>query len=549
MGDESTQVGALVFESRQPMEKRILALDALSKLTRQFCYTRDFEHLIDILLMTLCGQFSVADSFALLRKPSSQAINQSFFATGRFKKEVLLTSLQLATDQWRPFSQGAALATVVESGESSATSDVLSILRECGVTVVCPLYHNEDIIGIIGLGGRVNGKSYDQDDIDLLGTVLSTLTPLLANSYLFWEIASLNAWYIEILNSVRQGVFVFDRNYRLKKVNSAGLAILRASGFDGSFQDALEDAPIDSVFPESVFGGLAKEIVGTRVMRQSNTSARVVARKGDSERIYNVNITATMENADIGTALIITLDDVTVQKEAEERLFDLQKFADKGLMASSISHELNNFLTLVLGGVELMELALEQGDGEKVSATLDKIKTNIGNLERFTAGLTDAARLESTKQSASFNSIITDLLSFLPIQRRFKRIAITSDLDTDLPDLEVDANQIAQLLLNLFNNAADAVKDMEQEDAQIAIRTFRDDDHLVLSVSDNGVGMSPDVKEKLFTSQFTTKQDGHGYGLVTCAKIIENHNATVDVDSAVGGGTTFNIRFPVPGNT
>lgn len=542
---QSTSTDTLICAGRQPMERRILALDALSKLTRQFCDKPDFERLIDILLMTLCGQFSVTDSFALLRKPSSQVVRESFFATGRFKGEALLSSLQLVVDEWRQFSSRAGVSKVGGAEHLDQAPRLISILVASGVKVVCPLYHEEELIGVIGLGDRVTDKGYEADDIELLGTVLSTLTPLLANSYLFWEIVTLNAWYLEILNSVRQGVFVFDRNYRLKKINLAGLAVLRAFGFEGSVADRLENAPIDVVFPESVFGGWAKEVIGSRKMRQTSSSARMVARTGGSERIYNVSITGTVENAEIGTALIITLDDVTIQKETEERLFDLQKFADQGLMASSISHELNNFLTLVLGGVELMEMAVAQGDTRKVSATLDKLKTNIANLERFTASLTDSTRLESTRRSANLNSIVTDLLSFLSIQKRFKRISITSNLDADLPNLEVDPDQIAQLLLNLLNNAADAIEESGKQNGQVAIRTFRDDGKVVLSISDNGVGMPPEVKAKLFTSNFTTKQGGHGYGLVTCGKIIENHDATVDVDTEVGTGTTFNIRVPI----
>ena len=537
--------GPFTCDDRQPMEKQILALDSLSKLTRQFCDKPDFEHLVDILLMTLCGQFSVADSFALLRKPNSQTVNQSFFATGRFKNEVLLTSIHLAPDEWGEFSTGTGVSRVVGSGQSDEPPRLISVLAECGVKVVCPLYHNDDLIGVVGLGNRVTEKGYESEDIDLLGTVLSTLTPLLANSYLFWEIASLNSWYLEILNSVRQGVFVFDRDYRLTKINLAGLAILKAFGPDVSCKDGLKDAPIEVVFPEPVFGGWAREVMGSRALKQTTASARVVARAGESKRIYNVSITGTVENVEIGTALIITLDDITIQRENEERLFDLQKFADKGLMASSISHELNNFLTLVLGGVELMELALEQGDKEKVSATLEKIKTNVGNLERFTAGLTDGTRLESTKRSASLNSIVTDLLSFLSIQKRFKRIAVISNLDRELPDIEVDPDQIAQLLLNLLNNAADAIEESEQENGQIAIRTFCDGDSMILSLSDNGTGMAPEVKAKLFKSNFTTKQRGHGYGLVTCSTIIANHNAEVEVDSEIDTGTTFRIRFPL----
>jgi signal transduction histidine kinase len=136
-------------------------------------------------------------------------------------------------------------------------------------------------------------------------------------------------------------------------------------------------------------------------------------------------------------------------------------------MASSISHELNNFLTLILGGVELMQMALAAEECGKAQSMLDKIRANIINMERFTAGLTDYARLESNRQAADLNSVIEDVLSFLSVQSRFKHITITSDLAVGLPQFKMDTDQIAQLLMNLLNNAADAIKDASRQDGVI----------------------------------------------------------------------------------
>ena len=71
-----------------------------------------------------------------------------------------------------------------------------------------------------------------------------------------------------------------------------------------------------------------------------------------------------------------------------------------------------------------------------------------------------------------------------------------------------------------------------------------DETEVLLIVSDNGAGIEPEVMESLFKARTTTKQHGHGYGLVTCASIIENHNAAVSVDSEPGMGAVFTIRFP-----
>jgi signal transduction histidine kinase len=164
---------------------------------------------------------------------------------------------------------------------------------------------------------------------------------------------------------------------------------------------------------------------------------------------------------------------------------------------------------------------------------------------RYTAGLMDYTRLETNKQKANLNEIITDVLSFLVVQRRFSRNTIKTELDSALPILELDADQIAQLLLNMLNNASDAISETKQNCGVIEIKTALSGDSVVLQISDNGAGMSNEVKEKLFNKQLSTKSSGHGYGLVTCGKIIKNHGGKIEIISQPGAGATFKIYFPL----
>jgi signal transduction histidine kinase len=541
----TTYPGVLPGDAREPLERQILAFDALSKLTKQFCDRPDFEHLMDILLMTLCGQFSIADSFALLKKPNAQSLNKSFFATGRFRKDIMVPSLQLEPEYWGKALAERRVQRIDEFNLVDEGTDQVGMLNRVGVSLICPLVHSDKFFGIIGLAQRVNQMPYTQEDIDLLNTIINTVTPLVANSYLFWDFASLNVWYLDILDNVRQGVFVFDKGFRLRKLNAAGLEILNAFRDDVSGLKDLEGKSIEEVFPESAFDGWARRFKETRNGR-SVAGNSLVAGAGAGERIYNVSVNGSVENAEIGTALIITVDDVTVQKETEQRLFDLQKLADKGLLASSISHELNNFLALILGGIELTEFALEAGNRDKAVANLAKLKGNLAKMERFTRDLVDFASPNVIKQVGNINAVIEDVLSFLSVQKRFKGIKIESQLAGDLPSFSFDPDRVAQLLLNLLHNAADAIQEAETAEGHITIETLRAEDHVVLKVSDNGVGIGPDVRDKLFKLRQTTKTTGHGYGLITCSNIATDHDGTIEFSSEPGIGSTFTVRLPIP---
>ena len=157
----------------------------------------------------------------------------------------------------------------------------------------------------------------------------------------------------------------------------------------------------------------------------------------------------------------------------------------------------------------------------------------------------DYSNLKVDKQTSSLNSVISDVVSFISGQQRFKGITINPELDGALPALMIDADQIAQLLLNLLYNAADAIVEAHRDEGKIMVGTCSDESEVILIVSDNGAGIGPDVKDSLFKTRLTTKKHGHGYGLVTCASIIEGHNATVTIDSEPGEGSVFTIRFPV----
>jgi signal transduction histidine kinase len=535
---------AVAGAAREPLERRLLALDALSKLARQFSEKPDFRHLMSVLLMTLCGQFSVGDAVAVLKRPRSAACGQTFFATGRFRKCTELAALDISSDNCAALLGGQSVCKLKDLDLSDRHSGIIPALREGGISLVCPMVHDDDLLGIICLGERVTRKAFSQDDINLLVAVVSTITPFLANTYLFWEIGRLNTWYLDVLNSVRHGVFVFDAANRLKKINAAGLDILREFRLDIVDADCLCQRPIEDVFPADAFVTLLREVMTCKVGKDKSLVRHVTARSGDKERIYNLRLTESREGGEDGTDLILTLDDVTDQRESEQRLFSLQQLADRGVMASTISHELRNFLGLILGGLELTQVSVSRGDGDKANENLERLKSNVENLERFASGLMDYANLTLDKQTSSLNGVISDVVSFISGQPRFSGITIAPDLDDGLPDFMIDADQIAQLLLNLLNNAADAIAEKGGANGEILVGTCADEGEVILIVSDNGAGISPEVKDVLFKSRLTTKKHGHGYGLVTCAGIIESHNATVSIDSEPGEGSVFTIRFP-----
>jgi len=530
------------------IDKQTLALDALSTLTGRFCEKPDFEELIDLLLMTLCGQFSVAHTFALLLKPSSQSLNKTFFATGGFTANAGLESLSGRPADWSCLVRDRQTRRAEDLEDSPCARSLSRVLHGAGVVLVSPLIHNDDFFGVIGLGERITETPYSREDMELLDTITNTVTPLIANSYLFSDIANLKAWYLEILNNVRQGVFVFDQDLRLRKVNTAGIEILNTARAGEMTVEHLDGAPMREVFPDAAFAGWVDRFQGVLGSGPKVVTETAAASLGGNVRVFNVDVIESEEGAGPGPSFIITLDDVTVQKHREQSLFDLQITADRGKMASTIAHELNNFLTLLLGGVELMGMALEDDDKPRVHETMEKLKRQVTGLERFSRGLTDFSSIGSDRRTLNLNALIEDVLSFISVQRKFKGFKIIPVLGQSVPDTRMDKDQITQVLLNMLTNAADAIGETGRADGRIIVRTRADQHGIDLQVSDNGAGLRPGVEERLFSENITTKQSGHGFGLVTCARIIKSHGGSIEVQSEPAEGTTFTIRLPIQAN-
>ncbi len=539
-----TDTQQIVLSGKRSLDKQMLGLDALSKLARQFSNKPEFYQLIEVLLLTLSGQFSVADAFALLHKPGLKEAQHGFFGTGKYRNDPKMLNMELNDDQCRNMISRNAPKLVQGDNIPDCCKSFFGFLEEVNARIVCPMVNNDKLLGVIGLGPRVTGKDFQREDVELFHTLVNTITPFVASSYHFWEIATLNSWYLSILNNVEQGVFVFDAANRLSQMNLTGFYILKKYNHNLIHPMALRNKTIEEIFPKGHFGDWAARFVQARTERRLRFADSMVVSTENAESIFNVRVSTLTNDVRVGRDLIVTLDDVTEQRASEHRLYDLEKLAEKGMMASSISHELNNHLGLILGGTELAQVALTKGNAEKANATLDKLKDSVKKIERFTAGLMNYGRIDTNKKTANLNNVISDVLSFVGVQKKFARIDIRTELDSHLPQFNMDVDQMSQLLLNLLNNAADAIRETEREDGVISVITASSGDGIVLSVADNGAGIKPELEEKLFKFRLTTKEDGHGYGLKACAAIIETHNGSIDIDTTCGEGSTFTFTFP-----
>ena len=152
---------------------------------------------------------------------------------------------------------------------------------------------------------------------------------------------------------------------------------------------------------------------------------------------------------------------------------------------------------------------------------------------------------EVTRRTLDVNDVVRDVLALMQGDARDKRVTILTDLAENLPPVQADDVQIGQVVLNFLRNAFDALVDNPSDDRIVRIRTSAEQGVVMLSVSDNGVGLPTGQAEKVFDSFYTTKKDGLGVGLSLSRSIIEAHNGHIKAEPGGDKGATFSFTLPI----
>ncbi|UCC45532.1 MAG: HAMP domain-containing protein, partial [Candidatus Zixiibacteriota bacterium] len=212
---------------------------------------------------------------------------------------------------------------------------------------------------------------------------------------------------------------------------------------------------------------------------------------GDHFPTYTVRRAVAIEG-EAPDAYLYVLSDISESKDFQEMIVRLNRNCTRGEMAGDIAHEINNYLAILSGNLELLPLLLKKGAQEKVEKKAGLMKETVDKIARFADGLMDSSPDETRFEPGSLNQVVENVLAFLRPQNKFDGIKVTAKLSPDLPGSVFDSGQIQQLLVNLVNNSAEAVAESTAEPV-ISVDTFlhcQDADKMVcVRVRDNGPGV------------------------------------------------------------
>jgi len=232
--------------------------------------------------------------------------------------------------------------------------------------------------------------------------------------------------------------------------------------------------------------------------------------------------------------------------DLHQQLLQAQKLGSIGMLASSITHEFNNILTTI---INYAKMGVRHRDEAVRGKAFDKILAAGQRASKITTGLLSYARARADRRDVhSLAQLVQDVLVLVEKDLQKHRIGLQLDLQPDAFS-EVNSSQIQQVLLNLIINARQAM----QPGGTLCLATRRNESAgtAELLVRDSGSGIPAEKLPLIFDPFYTSKtadaagQGGTGLGLALCKDVVESHHGRIRVESVVGKGTTFTLKFPL----
>jgi two-component system sensor kinase FixL len=267
--------------------------------------------------------------------------------------------------------------------------------------------------------------------------------------------------------------------------------------------------------------------------------------------LYNVAFPANRPALDM---VLISIMDVTARREAENQLHaartelaHVARVATLGELTVSIAHELNQPLAAVVtnGGAGLRWLKRDVPDLEKVQSSMVGMIADAQRASDIIKNLRALSVKAPPKPiHINLNEVLDETVALVRREIDINQVNLRFDLAADLPEVKGDRVQLQQVILNLLLNAIQAMAHAAGNTRKLLIETFAEERAALVKIHDNGPGLTPETRKKLFSPFYTTKPDGMGMGLSICRSILTAHGGSISASSEPGAGTTFEFTIP-----
>jgi two-component system NtrC family sensor kinase len=431
----------------------------------------------------------------------------------------------------------------IQSLKRSTAEDALGIE---GLQYAIPCRSHGRVVGVILLGRRWDQSALSSEDMELLTMLSGQAATALENARLYRslerkaaEFEALKEHSENTIESLEAGILVLDLASKVVRFNRAletlyGMSRNEALG--RSFAD-LFPAPLCETLEASMGRAWWTRAETSGISRVNLTNL------AGEEKVVKLQVAPFVTDEGKSEGTIVIFEDISLRVELETQLQLREKMASLGLLAAGVAHEVNTPLTGISSFTQMLQQHVPADDPK--AALLEKIERQTARASKIVNNLLNFSRQgRATFVPVLVNDVIQDVLSLLDHQLTRARVKVRLELSEDLPHILGDENKLQQVFLNLILNAQDAMA----SGGWLTIGTSHSHGAVRVDVADTGQGISQENIKRIYDPFFTTKRagaSGTGLGLSITYGLIQEHSGQISVESSIGQGTSFQLRFPI----
>ena len=342
-----------------------------------------------------------------------------------------------------------------------------------------------------------------------------------------------------VFNTIQDGVIVIDSDGVVQYANDAALGLIGLKGNDIGVTRLWKMVPdlARSIDLETVTGEKKSAPVLSREIELNYPDHRVV-------RLYMVPIDAQVGHDDSG-GYVIVLSDVTEERVSMEERLESERIDSIVRLAAGVAHELGNPLNSLTIHLQLIERKLKklakQPDATNLTESLQVCQGEVERLDGIITHFLKAIRPQKLElNELDLLGLVEDVLRVQEAELSNRKLEVKVEVSDDLPIILGDRDQIKQAFFNLVKNAMEAM----QPSGSLRILARCDDDFVYLQFVDDGSGISEEDLSKVFQAYYTTKEEGHGLGMMIVERIMREHGGHINIESRKEAGTAITLQFP-----
>ena len=412
-----------------------------------------------------------------------------------------------------------------------------------------PLTVGNNVIGVLVVDNQQLDRSFSENDQYLLSALADYAAIAIENARLYLAVKSSEARYRDLFANAYDLIFTLDPSLRIQSINKVGPALT------GYREEQLMGRPLRDIAAAEAWDTTEQRFAGL-LMSGSIQPFELQLRRHDDERVVLEVSARLVHDGNQSRSIHCIARNLTERRRLEEQLIHSEKLSAIGQLVAGVAHELNNPLTSISGYTQLM--LRDRSLREDILSDLKHINVQAERAARIVQNLLVFAREHKPeRRMVNLNEEFRNTLSLRAYQLRVDNITVTLDFDRELPMTIADPFQLQQVILNLINNAHQAITERGGP-GTLTLRTFiaKPDasdgngaagPRLVLSVSDTGIGIPTRDLNRIFDPFYTTKPvgQGTGLGLSICYGIVREHGGQIWAESELGSGTTVSVALPL----